>query len=138
MVIGMKEQTIQSQRICLQGLRKNYIFFIWVLFFFSTAYFCGKPGYILQNTILNFLQPVAIVGAYLLFIQNTVFEAKIIILAFLSSIVVVLSYMLNGGGLGSVFYNLNAIVFMVVFSEIQFRDSERMYFRKLILGFHLY
>lgn len=123
---------------CDKKARQRYQFFLIAIFIMIVGYYAGTLMKSIYDTVSLLLVPVVILASYVIFIRNSNFKAKNILLMLFSIAIIVLSYLLVGGGLGSVYNNLSCVMYICLFYEIQFCNKEISNFHKWILIFQIY
>ena len=111
---------------------------LFVVFLFSILFFLGPLGKNIANGYANYLMPFILLILCQGKLKRTMRSANFTKLSFLASFFVIISYILIGGGLGSVFLNLNAILLIWLFYHLNFNQRDFAYYIKLVYCIHVY
>ena len=120
------------------GSKSSNRMFLTILFLCSTFYFYGNMAMSFESSYGMAVMPLIILVSYFLILRKFRFNARNFFMALTLVFLVVLSYVLVGGGLGSVVNNLSSVIYIFVFYELVFQWDDYRYFAKLIYVFQLY
>lgn len=120
------------------SIMRKHRYFLTIIFLCSGFYYFGSFGKTVIDSLGTIMIPVIVLISYMIFIRKFSFCKKNFLLVIISSFLVLFCYIFVGGGLGSVINNLSAIVFVLIFYEIEIEVREYQYFAKLVLVFQVY
>lgn len=122
----------------IMNISKNHQYFLSVIFLCSILYYLGDPGKIIEESIGIILVPMLVVSSYALFVRNTKFLWKNFVFAFITILLFILSNVVVGGGLGSLVNNISAVLYVLLFYNIEFTRAEYKYFARLVFVFQIF
>lgn len=116
--------------------RLGHIQFLVIIFVLTMSYYGGTTLKSLHSGLFGFAMPVILIIFYSASFHSSLFSVKNIILFALSSFFVFISFLIVGGGVGSVLNNIACVVYVLVFYEIEINKEELYFFIKLLNVFH--
>lgn len=112
--------------------------FLFLCFLLSAVFFAGEGGKDFSNSVISF------VGPFILFLfskqhrSNVKIPGRMARWAVLSAFTVILSFLIVGGGIGSVLSNLNLVLLIITFYSCTFTEKDLRFYVKNVRLFTLY
>ena len=112
--------------------------FLLLCFLFSSIFFMGVFGKNISNSFISYISPIILLCTP--FVSSNLYcpYKSIKQWSWLGVLSIIISYLLVGGGLGSVLCNINFILLVFLFCRCKFDSAQIEYFVKLIRWFTIY
>lgn len=119
------------------GVRDKYRNFLILTLTISLSYYFGNAAKAFQESLFGFILPIILVFGYFVLINNILFEVKNFLLLTIIMIYLMFSWLIVGGGIGSLVNNFTCIIYCFIFYEVSFSKDEVALCLKIINVFHL-